>query len=76
MTSSNPTNRRKLQRLMRQHGLTRPGVAERTGRRLATVNAWLAPPGADWGRPMPDHALELLELKLQHEPKKTPKEGR
>ncbi len=59
------TNADRLRALMKKHGLTRPAVAEKLGVSRATVNTWLAPPGASSHVPMPGHRLELLEIKLK-----------
>lgn len=54
-------NRPALIRLMEAHGLTVQGVAQALGRGTSAVYQWRSTSGED----MPDHLLELLELKIQ-----------
>jgi hypothetical protein len=49
---------------IRASGDTRAAVAAQLGVSRATLNAWLAPLGAPSHRMMPDHMLELAQLKL------------
>lgn len=59
------TNAERLRALMKQHSLTRPAIADLAGRTVKAVDTWLAPEGASSHKPMPGHALELIELKLE-----------
>lgn len=62
MTKSNAA---RLRELMQANRMTRREVADITGRGESTVDSWLAPIDSNSYRPMPSHALELLELKLK-----------
>lgn len=58
---SNKTNRPILIETMAQHGLTANDVARALGRAPNSVYHWRQRGGED----IPDHLLELLQLKIQ-----------
>lgn len=57
-------NTKKLHALMRRHNLNAPAVAKLLGRKPNTVRVWRV---ENTTRPIPDDALQLLELRLRHQ---------
>lgn len=53
-----------LKKLMKQHKLTRPAVAEMIKVSVRTIDSWLAYPNASHSRGMSSTSLELFKLKL------------
>lgn len=56
----------RLRATMREHGLTRREVARLCGVGVSTVDAWLAPAGSRWHRPVKARYCTLLALQLEH----------
>lgn len=59
------TNNRKLKKLVEKHSLTRIEVADLLSAPFNTVKNWLRGEDSKAFTPMPNYALELLQIKLQ-----------
>ena len=59
------SNNRKLRKLVEKHSLTRTEVADLLNAPINTVKNWLRGVDAKGFCPMPNYALELLQIKLR-----------
>ncbi len=59
------TNNRKLRKLVEKHSLTRTEVADLLNAPFNTVRNWLRGEDSKAFTPMPNYALELLQIKLR-----------